>query len=82
MFNGTVMIINLIVGLIKKVFLYKNELFSIFAPSKNKIEVELDLSNYATKSDLKSATGVDTSQFAKKDNLANLKSEINKLDVD
>ena len=76
------MIIHLIVGLIKKVFLYKNELFSIFAPSENKIEVELDLSNYATKSDLKSATGVDTSQFAKKDNLANLKSEINKLDVD
>ena len=34
--------------------------------SKNKIEIELDLSNYATKSDLKIATGVNTSDFAKK----------------
>ena len=34
--------------------------------SKNKIETELDLSNYATKSDLKKETGVDTSDFAKK----------------
>ena len=42
---------------------------SYFPPcshSKNKIEVELGLSNYATKSDLKNAAGVDTSQFAKK----------------
>ena len=30
------------------------------------MKVELDLSNYATKTDLKNATGVDTSQFAKK----------------
>ena len=50
--------------------------------SKNKIEVELDLSNYATKSDLKNPTGVDTSQFAKKDDLANLKSAVDKLDID
>ena len=33
--------------------------------SKNKIETELDLSNYATKSNLKNAAGVDTSDFAK-----------------
>ena len=32
--------------------------------SKNKVKVELDLSNYATKSDLKNATGVDTSKFS------------------
>ena len=38
--------------------------FSPYGHSKNKIKVELDLSNYATKSDLKSATGVDISQFA------------------
>ena len=37
-------------------------------------KVELNLSNYATKADLKNATGVDTSQFAKKVDLANLKS--------
>ena len=44
-----------------------------------KIEVELNLSNYATKSVLKKATGLDTSQFAKKDDLANLKSDIDEL---
>ena len=46
---------------------------SYFAPysySKNNIEVELDLSNYATKSDLKDATVLDISQFAKKDDSA------------
>ena len=34
--------------------------------SLGKVKVELDLSNYATKADLKNATGVDTSTFAKK----------------
>ena len=53
-----------------KKFLYKNKLFF-----KNKIEVELDLSYYATKSDLKNATVVDISQFSVKVDLANLKSE-------
>ena len=46
------------------------------------MKVELDLSNYATKSNLKNATGVDTSKFAKKVNLASLKSEFGKLDID
>ena len=40
------------------------------------------MSNYATKSDLKNATVVDTSDFAKKADLASLKSEVNKLDFD
>ena len=44
--------------------------------------IELDLSNYATKADLKDATGVDTSKFAKKVDLANLKSDVDKLDID
>ena len=48
-----------------------------------KAKVELDLSNYATKADLKSATGVDTSKFAKKKvDLAGLKSNADKLDFD
>ena len=47
-----------------------------------KVKVELDLSNYSTKADFKSATGVDTSKFAKKVDLANLKSEVHKLDFD
>ena len=40
--------------------------FLPYSQSKNKIEVELDLSNYSTKSNLKKGTGVDTSQVAKK----------------
>ena len=40
------------------------------------------MSNYATKSDLKNATGVDTSVFAKRIDLANPKSDLDKLDID
>ena len=46
------------------------------------VKVELDLSNYATKADLKNATGVDTSDFAKNTDLANLKSDADKLDIE
>ena len=45
------------------------------------VKVELDLSNYATKTDLKNATGVDTSDFTKKTDLANLKSDVDKFDI-
>ena len=45
------------------------------------MKVELHLSNYATKGDLKNAAGVDTSQFPKKVDLANLKSDVDKLDI-
>ena len=46
------------------------------------INVKVDLSNYATKTDLKNATGVDTFKLAAKSNLASLKAEIAKLDID
>ena len=46
------------------------------------INVEVDLSNYATKTDLKHVTHVDTSNFALKTNLANLEIEVDKLDID
>ena len=46
------------------------------------MKVELDLSNYAIKADLENAAGVDTSKFAKKVDLANLKSNVDKLDTD
>ena len=46
-----------------------------------RVKFELDLSNYATKADLKNATGVYTSKFAKKVELANLKSNVDLLDV-
>ena len=51
--NGKVMKLHLIVGLIKKYCYIKLSYFSSYSPSKNKIEVELDLSNYATKPGLK-----------------------------
>ena len=46
------------------------------------INVKVDLSNYATKTDLKNVTHIDTSSFALKTNLANLKTEVDKLDID
>ena len=46
------------------------------------INVKVDLSTYATKTDLKNVTHVDASSFALKTNLANLKTEVDKLDVD
>ena len=48
----------------------------------NKLKVELDLFIYATKEDLKSAAGFDTLDFAKKTDLANLKSDVAELDID
>ena len=46
------------------------------------MKVELDLSNYAIKADLKNATGVHRSKFAKKVDLANLKYDVDKLDIE
>ena len=46
------------------------------------INVKVDLSNYATKTDLKNVTHVDTSSFALKTNLASLKTEVDKLGID
>ena len=45
------------------------------------VKVKLNLSNYATKADLKKAAGVDTMDFAKKTDLANLKSDVDKLNI-
>ena len=42
------------------------------------INVRVDLSNYATKTDLKNLTHIDTSSFALKTNLASLKTEVGK----
>ena len=46
------------------------------------INVKVDISNYATKTDLKNVTYVDTSRFALKTNLASLETEVDKLDID
>ena len=45
------------------------------------INVKVDLSNYATKADIKNISHVDTSSFALKTNLANLKTEVDKLGI-
>ena len=46
------------------------------------IKVKVDLSNYATKADIRNISHVDTSSFALKTNLASLKTEFDKLDID
>ena len=51
-------------------------------PFGGEINVNVDLSNYATKSDLKNISHVDTSNFALKTNLANLKTEVDKSNTD
>ena len=46
------------------------------------INVKVDLSSYATNTDVKNVTHLDTSSFALKANLVSLKTEIDKLDID
>ena len=52
-----------------------------YEPFGGDINVKVDLSNYATKADIKNISHVDTSSFALKTNLANLKTEVDKLDI-
>ena len=53
-----------------------------YRSSSNNIKVELDLPNYATKTDLKNITHVNVSSFASKTNLAALKTGVDKIDAD
>ena len=46
------------------------------------INIQVDLYNYATKTNLKNVTGIDTSKLALKSELASLKAEAVKLDID
>ena len=78
-----VMIILLTVGLIKKILYKMSQYFrKPYEPFGGNINVKVDLSNYATKDDIKNITYVDTSSFELKTNLANLKTEVDKLDID
>ena len=77
MSNGKDMIIHLIVRLIKKT-LYTNESILSYFPKplrsvRRNFNLKVYLSHYATKTDLKNVTHVDTSSLALKTNLANLK---------
>ena len=59
-----------------------SQYFRPYKSSSNNIKVELNLTNYATKNDLKDITHTDVSSFASKTNLAALKTEVDKIDVD
>ena len=50
-----------------------------YKPRSSNVKVELILSNYATKKDLKNITHADTSPYVLKTNVASLKTEIDKL---
>ena len=53
-----------------------------YEPFSKDINVQADLSNYATKTDIKNISHVDTSSFALKTNLSSLKNEVDKLDIE
>ena len=57
---------------------YFPKLFNSFGGN---INVKVDLSNYATKTDLKNVTHIDTSRFTLKTNLASVKTEVDKLNI-
>ena len=59
-----------------------SQYFPPYGSSNNNINVELDLANYATKDDVKNITHVDVSSYASKNNLAALKTELDKIDTD
>ena len=65
----------------KRVY-YKMSYYPPYKSSSNNVKVELDLTNYATKTDLKNITHVDVNSFASKTNLAALKTEVDKMDTD
>ena len=77
------MIIRSIVGLIKKTLYKMSQYFpNPYEPFGGDINITVDLSNYTTKYDIKNFTHVDTSSFALKSNLTNLKAEVDRLDID
>ena len=87
MSNGKVMIIHLWIDkkrlsviLLYKISRYFPKQYEPFGGDINVIKV--DLSNYATKADIKNISHVDPSSFALKTNLASLKTEVDKLDID
>ena len=81
MSNGKAMKINLIA--LKKTLHKMSWYFpKPYEPFRGNINVKVDLSNYATKADLKKAKGIDASNLALKSNLAKLKDEVDKIDVD
>ena len=66
----------------KKTSYKMSKYFPPYNNSSENIKVELDLSNYATKDDVKNITKIDVSSYASKTNLAALKTEVDKIDTD
>ena len=77
-----VMVVFLIVGLMKKILLDKTSYYSEQdRHSRNKGKVELPLSNYATKSEVKKVIGKNTSDSAQSFDLVSVKSEVDTFDI-
>ena len=77
------MIILLIVGLIRKTMYKISQYFpKPYSCFEGNPKVELDLSSYETTAKLKNATGADTFKLGAKSDLASLKPEVDKIDVD
>ena len=66
----------------KQRYKMSSQYYPPYKSSSSNIKVELDFSNYATKKDINDITHVDVSSFASKTNLAALKTEVDKIDVD
>ena len=66
----------------KRVYYKISTHYAPYKSSSSNVKVELDLTNYATKTDLKNITHVDVSSYALKTNLAALKREVDKIDID
>ena len=66
----------------KRVYYKMSTYYPPYKSFSNNIKVELDLTSYATKIDLNNITHVDISSLASKTNLAALKSEVDKIDID
>ena len=77
------MIILLMAGLTKKTLYKMSRYFpKPYESFGRDINVKIDLSNSATKDDIKNITHIDTSSFVLKTNVANLETKVDKLDID
>ena len=90
MSNGNVMIVHLIAGLIKKTsqisvipsYSKMSQYFpKPYEPFGGDINVKVDMSVYATKTDIKNVLHVDNSSFASESNLASLKTDVDQLNI-
>ena len=66
----------------RRVYYKMSTYYPPYKSSSRNVKVELDLTNYATKTDLKNITHIDVSSYALKTNLAALKGEVDKIDID